>query len=148
MLRGIDRDIKHVFMPELAARNAATFLSIIQQYVLPDTRVLTDQWLAHLKKKSDVWNHFTVDPNDESFAICNHCRDRKAWGKITHTFKKKPNTDFKQNFKTLRKNYFKEKKIDRHVGLPWPKLSSTFDGISIDMVPFKTNPHKSNAFNI
>uniref|UniRef100_UPI00358EECE8 caskin-1-like n=1 Tax=Myxine glutinosa TaxID=7769 RepID=UPI00358EECE8 len=37
--------------------------------------------MASRKKTSAVWDHFSVDPVDESFAICKHCGARRARGK-------------------------------------------------------------------
>ena len=36
--------------------------------------------MSSRKKTSTVWDHFTVDPDDEAFAICNHCGGRKSRG--------------------------------------------------------------------
>ncbi len=32
------------------------------------------------RKRSPVWNHFAVSDNDESFAICKHCKKRVPRG--------------------------------------------------------------------
>ena len=45
---GVERGTHNAFMIDIKDRSAATLLPIIQQYVLPETTVLSDKWRAFL----------------------------------------------------------------------------------------------------
>uniref|UniRef100_A0A914VW32 ISXO2-like transposase domain-containing protein n=1 Tax=Plectus sambesii TaxID=2011161 RepID=A0A914VW32_9BILA len=77
ILGGVERVSKKCFMVEVDRRDADTLMPIIQQWVLPGSRVITDQWGAYMGAQGFPANpqythvsvnhtlHF-VDPNDRT----------------------------------------------------------------------------------
>ena len=63
----IERGINNCVLLPVEDRSAATLLPLIQQHVLPGTRIITDQWAAYNSLPNhDSVNHSLhfVDPND------------------------------------------------------------------------------------
>lgn len=60
---GIDRDTRECFAVTVEKRNAATLLPIIQQFILPGTIILSDQWAAYnmISSCPDGYEHKTVN---------------------------------------------------------------------------------------
>jgi hypothetical protein len=52
---GIDRDTRECFAVFVDRRNAVTLLPLIQQFILPGTTIISDQWSAY--------NNTSADPN-------------------------------------------------------------------------------------
>lgn len=72
---GVQRNTlgREVFLVSVQRRNAATLLPLIQQYILPGTRVISDQWASYNQIQNlpqnyghDAVNHryHFIDPND------------------------------------------------------------------------------------
>ena len=58
---GIERGSNNVFMVEVANRSAATLLPIIQQFVMPGTTVIWDEWRSYSRIPTLGMSHQTVN---------------------------------------------------------------------------------------
>ena len=63
MFGGIDCDTRECFAIPVECRDAATFLPIIRQFILPGTTILSDQW---------AYNTIASDPNNYEHLTVNH----------------------------------------------------------------------------
>ena len=61
---GIDRDTRECFAITVGRRDALTLLPIIQQFILPGTTILSDQWAAY--------NNITSCPEGYQHQTVNH----------------------------------------------------------------------------
>lgn len=58
---GVERGTGDAFMVEVSDRSARTLLPIIQQYVLPGTTIMSDEWRAYQQVTSLGMSHQTVN---------------------------------------------------------------------------------------
>lgn len=60
---GIERNSRKCFIVPVENRNAITMLNIIQENVLPGTRIITDQWRAYATALSNLtgYEHQTIN---------------------------------------------------------------------------------------
>ena len=61
ILGGIHRTTGECFLEPVNVRNAATLLPIIQNWVLPGTTIITDEWRAYRGLTALGYNHQTIN---------------------------------------------------------------------------------------
>eukprot|EP00106_Octopus_bimaculoides_P014417 XP_014781859.1 PREDICTED: uncharacterized protein LOC106877467 [Octopus bimaculoides] len=83
----VERQSLRCVLVPVSDRNASTLLPIIAQHVLPETRIITDGWLAYQQMSNHTnMNHnlHFVDPNDATF----HTNTiERTWGKIKDKYR-------------------------------------------------------------
>ena len=65
VLGGIERNSNNCFLVPVAVRDAATMVHIIQQYVLPGTLIITDEWRAYSSLSNLGYGHQTVNHSQQ-----------------------------------------------------------------------------------
>lgn len=68
---GFERDSKKIFLVPVPDRSAQTLLQVIQEWILPDTTIVSDCWKSYDTLNDEGFQHFAinhsinyVDPND------------------------------------------------------------------------------------
>ena len=76
VLGGVDRQTRNIFLAAVPNRTADTFLPLLETFILPGSRILTDGWAAYAdigSLQGGIYSHNTVihadhfvDPIDDS----------------------------------------------------------------------------------
>lgn len=58
---GIVRETKEIFLVEVEKRDSATLSKVIEEYVEPQSRIITDKWKGYSKINKTDYHHLTVN---------------------------------------------------------------------------------------
>ena len=86
VLGGIERETNHCFLTSCPAnrRNEATLLPIIQQFVLPGTKIITDGWKAYINLGQHGYVHMDVNHSEDFVNPATGAHTNRIEGTWTH----------------------------------------------------------------